>query len=160
MPNILNDISERLMVNYYKFNFRSYLIEGKILPVNFLSSFNLILIHEKSVSNVLLINAQDCFPKNFHMKILVFIAGRSKIEIFIFFYEFLFRYCLKCCNFDHSRSLCEKNEEGKEFDTDLEIVENYDIFFKCPKCNFWNEKNQVFQELIIISQYSYVFSNY
>ena len=85
------------------------------------------------------------------MKILVFIAGRSKIEVCIFGDELLVRYCLKCCNFDHSRSLCEKQEEEKENEIDLEIVENYDLFFKCPKCNFWNEKKQVCSQIYIFN---------
>jgi len=44
---------------------------------------------------------------------------------------------------DHPRSLCEERENEKEKETDLWELKNYDLFFKCPKCNFWNEKNQV-----------------
>lgn len=33
IPSLLQDFPEGTIINYYKFNFRNYLIEGKILPV-------------------------------------------------------------------------------------------------------------------------------
>ena len=46
---------------------------------------------------------------------------------------------MKCNNLDHGKLNCEENEK----ETDLDKLEDYQRFFKCLKCSFWNEKQPV-----------------